>query len=214
MRLIALITARYNWSSDEVTIGQREMAALWRVDERTAKRETRRLIEAGLIEVKRPGIRGRVAAYRVKRDAIYARTAEEWIGVGPDFDARMSARLTPAAAPEPAKVVHLNFPKQNLPNPKNDCWDKVLARLSIDQPQHFDAWYSQLWADTPDDSGILRIEAPTKFIANYVSSRLMAGLERAVQIAYGQALRCQIEASTSSSKPKKDIVSHEEKMSL
>ena len=35
MRLNALITARYNWRLEEVSVGQVELARLWSVNERT-----------------------------------------------------------------------------------------------------------------------------------------------------------------------------------
>jgi hypothetical protein len=43
LRLITLITARYNWGRDELAVGQREIARLWSVDERTVKREMAKL---------------------------------------------------------------------------------------------------------------------------------------------------------------------------
>ena len=49
LRLIALVTARYNWARDELTVGQREMARMWSVDERTVKRELKRLTTAGVL---------------------------------------------------------------------------------------------------------------------------------------------------------------------
>ncbi len=39
-RLMTLITARYNWARNELAVGQREIAHMWNVDERTVKRET------------------------------------------------------------------------------------------------------------------------------------------------------------------------------
>lgn len=196
MRLIALLTARYNWAADEVTIGQREMAALWAVDERTAKRETRRLIEAGLIEIKRPGIRGRVAAYHVNRQEIYRQSKADWGNVGPDYDARMTALQTSKVEEKPseAKVVRLDFAPRPAANPKSHPWEKALARLATDQPRLYEAWFGHLQADLPDEDKILHILAPTKFIASYVSSRLMVSLERAVQLSYGHGIRCSVQA--------------------
>lgn len=195
LRLIALVTARYNWAADEVSIGQREMAALWSVDERTAKRETRRLIEAGLLEIKRPGVRGRVAAYRLRRDEIYRQTAPGWGNVGPDFDARMAARQDPAPAPtqERPKVVQVDFATRTVTPAASGPWRMVQARLAADQPGPHAAWFSQLTADQPDASGTLTIRAPSRFVAGYVTTRLLVQLERAVAIGYGRPLRCVIE---------------------
>ena len=58
LRLMTLITARYNWARDELAVGQRESARLWAVDERTVKREMARLKAAGWLVVKRQGAFG------------------------------------------------------------------------------------------------------------------------------------------------------------
>ncbi len=59
MRLIALITARYNWRANELTVGQRDIARMWAVNERTVKREMKRLTDAQILVCKRSGVRGR-----------------------------------------------------------------------------------------------------------------------------------------------------------
>ncbi len=43
LRLMSLITTRYNWQRNELTMGQKEIARLWCVDERTVKRDMARL---------------------------------------------------------------------------------------------------------------------------------------------------------------------------
>lgn len=197
LRLIAVLTARYNWTQDEVTIGQKEMAALWAVDERTAKRETRRLIEAGLLMIKRPGIRGRVAAYQLDRRQVYHMSTAEWRNVGPDFEARMGARqpLAPSLAPSAEKVVHIDFkPRAGACAAGLGPWQKTLARLALDYPHLFDAWFHQLQAELPDQDQILHIQAPTKFIASYVANHLMVNIERAARLHYGSQIRCLISA--------------------
>lgn len=190
MRLIALVTARYNWAADEMVIGQREMAALWSVEERTAKRETRRLVDCGLLEIKRPGVRGRVAAYRLCRTELYRQTASDWVNVGPDFDARMTARHNPEflASPHP-NVVRVDFA---TPTPTTTAhpWDRALSCLSVDQPGLYAVWFNQLKAELPEEGDVLRIYAPSRFIAGYVKTRLLVPLERAVTLGYGRALRC------------------------
>ena len=47
LRLITLMTARYNWARNELAVGQREIARLWSVDERTVKREMAKLRGCG-----------------------------------------------------------------------------------------------------------------------------------------------------------------------
>ena len=107
LRLVALVTARYNWARDELTVGQREMARMWSVDERTVKREIKRLTSADILLQLRPGVRGRVAAYRLNIAEIHRLSAPVWERVGPDFSERM-VQHNPQA--EGDKVVHVAFP--------------------------------------------------------------------------------------------------------
>jgi hypothetical protein len=55
-RLMVLITARYNWRVEEVSIGHIEMARLWAVNDRTVKREMKRLLQMGVLICIRPGV--------------------------------------------------------------------------------------------------------------------------------------------------------------
>jgi len=63
LRLMSLVTTRYNWAADELRMGQRQIATLWSVDERTVKREMARLRECGWLVLKSQGARGRVSIY-------------------------------------------------------------------------------------------------------------------------------------------------------
>ena len=89
LRLITLVTARYNWRQGILHVGQREIARLWSVDERTVKREMAKLRSLGWITVESPARRGRVASYALDLTAIRSATREAWARVGEDFDARM-----------------------------------------------------------------------------------------------------------------------------
>ena len=55
LRLMSLITTRYNWQRNELTMGQKEIARLWCVDERTVKRDMARLRALGWLLVKARG---------------------------------------------------------------------------------------------------------------------------------------------------------------
>lgn len=191
LRLIALVTARYNWSADEVTIGQREMSQLWSVDERTAKRETKRLIEAKLLEIIRPGVRGRVASYRLCRDEIYQQTSTTWCKVGPDYDARMNTRKNGETLPD-TKVVKVNFGNKMVELTSTTTWDKALQGIAVDQPGIYTAWFSTLNASEPDSEDILHIIAPSRFVADYVTTRFLALLENAMSKVCGRKIRCLI----------------------
>jgi len=92
LRLIALIMARYNWRNDELSVGQRDMAHMWSVNERTVKREIKRLTEANILICKRAGVRGRVGAHHVNKSEIARLSRPAWQEVGPDFAYRVEER--------------------------------------------------------------------------------------------------------------------------
>lgn len=122
LRLITLITARYNWARDELAVGQREIARLWSVDERTVKREMAKLRGKGWLVVKRQGARGRVTEYGMDLDRMLAMTEGDWSNVGPDFDLRMSGKT------EETPVVSLPL-KGDVPPPmsaraRNGFWPR------------------------------------------------------------------------------------------
>lgn len=90
LRLMTLVTARYNWVRNELTVGQREIARLWSVDERTVKREMAKLRAMGWLVVKRQGARGRVTEYRMDIEKILRTTQGSWAAIGPDYEQRMT----------------------------------------------------------------------------------------------------------------------------
>jgi len=83
LRLTALITARYNWRLDEVCVGHEALAQMWAVNTRTVKREMKRLMDWGVLLCIRPGVRGRVGAYRLNYARIYELSRPVWAQVGP-----------------------------------------------------------------------------------------------------------------------------------
>ncbi len=187
MRLIALITARYNWRTDELTVGQKEMARLWSVDQRTVKREIKRLTSYNMLLQLRPGVRGRVAAYRLNYAEIYCLSKPVWQNVGSDFVSRMEMQI-----PKPSeKVVHVQFgqekqlevepERQDLQSP----WGRALQRLSESEILLFKCWYRDLQlVETQDQTITLR--APSKFIAQYIQSHHLKPLLGAIQLEFGR----------------------------
>ena len=187
MRLIALITARYNWRTDELTVGQKEMARLWSVDQRTVKREIKRLTNYNMLLQLRPGVRGRVAAYRLNYAEIYRLSKPVWQNVGSHFVSRMEMQI-----PKPSeKVVHVQFgqekqlevepERQDLQSP----WGRALQRLSESEMLLFKGWYRDLQlVETQDQTITLR--APSKFIAQYIQSHHLKPLLGAIQLEFGR----------------------------
>ena len=166
LRLSLLITARYNWRQGTFTVGQREMARMWGVTERTAKREIAALRSRGWIAVAVPAARGRVAQYRIEISEVMRATMPHWEAVGPDFAARM------AGAPEPSgqgaeNVVPLRREPLPLPDDNGTGWVGAAARLQTQDPAVYAAWLASL-QPVDLESGILTLMAPTRFQADYI----------------------------------------------
>lgn len=164
--MITLLTARYNWQDDTLTTGQREIASLWSVDERTVKREMARLRDLGWLILKRPAARGRVACYGLGLDAISAQTCQTWPAVGPDYVARMGAA---PPQPEPGATI------VPFPQPGEGVWGRIGERLRAEDPALFAAWFAPL-ISLGDRDGVLRLKAPSRFHANFVLTHHTARL--------------------------------------
>ena len=198
LRLIALVTARYNWRTDELTVGQRDMARLWGCTERTVKREIKRLTAAGLLRCLRPGVRGRVAAYRLDRAALVRISDEVGAAVGPDFGERM-ALLRPA----PATVVRVDFGGDvpaasdlgTAPTHQGGRWQQVAQRLRMEEPSLYANWFSKLSFDGYGD-GTLALRAETRFIARYIETRLGARICEAAERELGPVDRLIVTAES------------------
>jgi hypothetical protein len=163
-RLTTLITARYNWRTDELSMGQREMAALWGVGERTVKREVKRWLDTGLLRCRRSGVRGRVAAYRLNLHRVCELTEPFWHLVGTDFCERMQ-RLTPGGD----RVIRLDAVRTTLTSGGDATgWECVRRQLADLFPTQFEAWLAPLVAR--DDGTRLVLEAKSAFAAEYVKT--------------------------------------------
>jgi hypothetical protein len=191
LRLIAALTARYNWRADEMSVGQRDLARLWAVTERTAKREVKRLTATRLILVRRPGVRGRVASYRLNMPEIARQSRPHWDAVGPDYAERMAAM-----SPAEATVVHLGFParpaEERPAEGQGGTWRAVRARLRADDPAAFANWYEHL-SFLGRDGGEMRLRATTPFVGRYVETHLARPLSRAIEAELGPFDRLRIE---------------------
>lgn len=177
LRLALLVTARFNWRRGSFAVGLREMARMWGVTERTAKREVARMRAMGWIAVRVPAARGRVAEHGIDLGAVLAATRAHWEAVGPDFVERMSA----APATEPAGNVVPLRPggEAALPEEDGTGWAAAAARLRAADPSLYGAWFARLRA-VDLEGGVLSLAAPSQFIAAYVEThhraRLMAAL--------------------------------------
>lgn len=185
MRLIALVTARYNWRADEVSVGQRDMARMWSVNERTVKREIKRLTQAGLLICKRSGVRGRVGAYSLNLRQIAAMSEPCWPLVGPDFDQRMRQRYQQSEV----RVVQLSaYVKSSEPAETEAAppgtWQSAMRDLAATHPHLFEAWFARLEFGGLEH-GVLRLKASSKFIQRYLETHHMRVLIAAAEKELG-----------------------------
>ncbi|MCB1347363.1 MAG: hypothetical protein KDK11_01475 [Maritimibacter sp.] len=170
LRLSLLITARFNWRTGTFAVGQREMARMWGVTERTAKREMAEMRARGWITVTVPAARGRVAQHRIDLDRVLRATMPHWDAVGPDFASRM------VNAPEPegqgGNVVPLH--REATPSPTDDgtVWSAAAARLHAQGGAFYGNWIAPL-RPIDQDAGVMTLHAPTRFIASYVQTHFL-----------------------------------------
>lgn len=193
LRFITLIVARYNWQNDDISVGQREIAALWGVDERTVKRDMARLRSLGWLVQHRAAVRGRVASHGINIVAILDSSRADWHAVGPDFVERMTG---PDRAPVPQAPNVVSFPNAALPPLPQGAglWVRAQARLASEDPALFAAWFRPL-EEVTLEGGVMELAAPSRFHGSYVTthlaSRVLAALRaedgtiRAVKVVAG-----------------------------
>lgn len=176
LRFITLITARYNWARNELAVGQREIAQLWSVDERTVKREMAKLRGCGWLVVKRQGARGRVTEYGLDLAVILQSTRSQWSHVGPDFEARMQG------GDAPSRVVPLPVRGGTFSPPAPDGTEWTLAQgiLHREDPGLYSSWVHNLTRQGRA-GGRLTLCAPSRFHSAYVQTHLLPRLLRALQ---------------------------------
>lgn len=179
LRLVALITARYNWKQDQFCVAQPEMGRMWNVSERTVKREIKRMVQTDLLICVRPGVRGRVGAYRLNYQKIISQSAPVWSAVGPDYAARMQG-LPQAPA---STVVKVDFAARGgtvapAVLAGDDLWSRVLGRLAQEDTANLTNWYMKLTLVSAD-GGVVQLKASSRFVASFVEMHLKTALTKA-----------------------------------
>lgn len=178
LRLISLITARYNWQRDELCVGQREIARMWSVDERTVKREMARLRSMGWLVQKTRGARGRISTYGLDLLQILEDTRPAWPLIGEDFVARVGEE-----APEPAedpKVVPLRPVAAPAMAAGQGAWARAAALLRVEQPALYSAWLSGL-TEVEVRNGVLVLAAASPFQQSYIATHYQQALNAALR---------------------------------
>lgn len=172
LRFMTLITARYNWTRDELAVGQREIARMWHVDERTVKREMAKLRALGWLVIKRQGYRGRVSEYGINLDRIFIDTQDVWAAVGPDFEHRLSGDDTPANNVVPMPV---SSPVTAPDLSDGNEWSLVKGLMHAEDPAGYASWIQALTRQGRA-GGRLTLLAPSRFHATYVVAHLLPRL--------------------------------------
>lgn len=181
LRLSLLITARFNWRRGVFAVGQRELARMWGVTERTVKREMSELRRLGWISVDIPAARGRVAQYKIDFPTVLRATAPFWDAVGPDFAARIAGALEPEEQGA-SNVVPLhsgsNTPVEGPVESDVPLWAVVSERLREQDAKLYNAWFAQL---EPHDlgGGHVQLVAPSRFVADYIRTHYISRLTAA-----------------------------------
>jgi hypothetical protein len=176
LRVMALITTRYNWQRDELTMGQAEIARLWSVDDRTVKREMARLRSQGWLVLKRQGVRGRVSTYGMDLMRMLDDTRPAWPLIGEDF----IGRLDPAEKPGRGESNVIPLRAVHAPAEDGSIWAAAQACLHADDPAIYGAWFHAL-TEAGVEANALTLAAPTKFHATYVAANLKERLLMAVR---------------------------------
>jgi len=176
LRLMTLMTARYNWSLDSLSVGQREIARLWAVDERTVKREMARLRAMGWLVVKRQGARGRVTDYSIDIPRILEDTRDTWQAVGPDFDLRMGGQGAEDTTVVPMPL-NGTAPKPDI---TDDEWGLTQALLHSADEALYGSWIHALQKAERTNTR-LTLRAPSRFHAAYVQTHLERRILQAVR---------------------------------
>jgi len=166
LRLITVLTARYNWARDELSMGQREIAQLWSCDTRTVKRELAKLRGLGWLVVKRQGARGRVTTYGLDVDVMLRATRAIWPAIGPDYVVRLEAMPEPTIVPFPVKGV---VTQPDLSDASE--WGLARAILFQQDAGRYGAWLQAL-TRANRAGGRLTLKAPSRFHAAYVQTHL------------------------------------------
>lgn len=203
LRLIAVVTARYDWRRDQLSVGREELARLWGVSEPTVKREMGRLRKLGFLELLEPGVRGRVTRYRLGHRAIAAATAEACDGVGPAFRSRMAGLSPPAphpaeqgTAPRDRKVVPLYAAPPGgqgaEPEDEAESWATCLRALD---PVVFRNWFSGVRAEPCPRAGVI-FRAPSAFTAQHIQRHHDRLLAEVVDACWGPGTGFQVVSGT------------------
>lgn len=169
LRLIALITMRYNWAADVLSIGHTELERIWSVSKRTVIREMDALRSLGLLVVLRRGRKGKVTTYRLDISAVRRLAADELVNDATGIDSRLSATHEVTAVDgETCSSIHKHTETVPDKTSDNPLWETILKRLpdTVSSAQKA-RWLAPLRIRKISET--LEVEVGSAFRAEYVS---------------------------------------------
>lgn len=183
-RLCLLITARMSWRTESFSVGVHEMARLWAVTDRTAKRELALMRAKGWISVLRPATRGRVATHKLHIGQVLSETRPCWESVGPDFAQRMGQGGAIAASDQsPADHTVVPFPGVQpaavAPTQDTSLWGQAAQVLAEEYPARYRAWFAALTLVAQSEAEVT-LAAPSAFAKSYIDTHLRRHLLAAI----------------------------------
>ena len=176
-RLAVIITARLSWRTETFSVGTRQIAQLWGVTERTAKRELSLMRARRWITVQRQPARGRVTEHRIEMSTVLDATRKHWVTVGPDFVARMGQG--PDEAVPDTTVVPFRTAGGQPPVPDGSLWAAASLVVFDSDPALHAAWFAPL-VEAGRNGSRLELVAPSRFAASYIQTHLAGRLLAAV----------------------------------
>ena len=178
-RLALIITARFNWGRGSFITGTREIARMWGVTERTAKRELAQMRSRGWISVRRGPARGRVTEHAIHLSVVLDATRAHWVAIGPDFVARMAQGAEETALAKDNIVPFTRAAGQGPPVADGSLWAAASKLIWQADPVLHGAWFANV-VEAGREGATVDLLAPSRFVAQYIDThfagRLLAAL--------------------------------------
>lgn len=164
LRLIALITSRYNWALDEASIGHEELMRLWGVSRRTVIRDVEKLRSAGLLVQTRAARRGRVGAYRLGHERLAALAEPFRHMMSSDLSERFGSPETAQPSAGQGVVVAFHRPETPAAGTLHATFRSALSNHLTEAT--LTRWFDPMRCETT--GACMEVTAPSAFHADYV----------------------------------------------
>lgn len=174
MRLINLITCRYNWRKNELSIGSKEVGELTFTSQRTAKRTLKALTDLRFLIVRLQGRKGRVTKYGLGITAIFEAAA---LHAKPKCH-QFSERITADSLGPSASVPPTDFKVEAQACRK---WNAICVDIADKSQSLYVSWFADMVGSVKD--GQLTVACKSNFIQNYARTKLLANVYASAEAA-------------------------------